>query len=101
MERLISVLRNIEKYEWSDAIFLPENEVWEKETLCLILDPDDVEDDSDEAPKDALDKGLMYALDIQTVEDIVNNYKKNHGKVDDDGLFAAFLYYYDNDAFIE
>ena len=53
------VLANIDKYDWSYALFLPEDEVWELQTKCAILDPDDVEDDADEAPRYAIDNNLI------------------------------------------
>ena len=100
MKTLFEILISIEEYKWSDALFLPEEEEWNKETLAMILDPDDVESEEDDAPKEALDNGLMYVLDVQTIQGIVENYKVGHKDVTGDDLLEAFLYYYDNDAYI-
>ncbi|WCF09238.1 hypothetical protein NDS46_04865 [Paenibacillus thiaminolyticus] len=103
MEKLMAVrniLNNIKQFEWSDAVFLPEDETWSLDTQGAILDPDDVEDDSDEVPKFAKDNNLMYVLDIQTVKGIIKNISEQKAECTDNDLFEAFLYYYDNDAFI-
>ena len=49
MHKLSYILKNIEDFKWSDALFLPEDEVWEKDTEGMVLDPDDVEDDENDA----------------------------------------------------
>ena len=59
------------------------------------------EDDEDEVPKEAKKKQLMYALNIQTVQAIVKNVEQQNHYLTDDDLVEAFLYYYDNDAYIE
>ena len=73
MNKLVDVLRNIESFEWSKALFLPEDEIWGIDTKCMILDPNDVEDEDDEAPQIALENGLSYALDVQSIQAIVQN----------------------------
>ncbi|MEO3943820.1 hypothetical protein [Gorillibacterium sp. CAU 1737] len=97
---LRTILTQIETFEWSDALFLPENETWSLETQGAVLDPDDVEDDEDEVPKFAKDHDLMYALDIQTIQGIVENAYEQKSECTDQELFEAFTYYYDHDAFI-
>lgn len=94
------VLNQIEKYKWSDALYLPEDEVWNVASKCLVLDPDDVEDDNDEAPQIAISNNLQYALDIQTVQGVIDNYKHTYDDLSDERLVEAFLFYYDNDSFI-
>lgn len=103
MERLLvmrDILNNIEEFKWSDALFLPEDEVWSLDTQGAIIDPDDVEDDSDEVPKFAKENNLMYALDIQTLKGIIRNASEQKTECTDKDFIKAFLYYYDNDAFI-
>lgn len=99
MKKLVNVLRDIESYEWSKALFLPEDEIWGIDTKCMILAPNDVEDD--EAPQIALENGLSYALDVQLIQAIVQNISEQKKDFTDDDLLEAFLYYYDNDAYIE
>lgn len=99
MKKLVDVLRNIESFEWSKALFLPEDEIWGNDTKCMILDPNDVEDD--EVPQTALENGLCYALDVQLIQAIVQNISEQKKDFTDEDLLEAFLYYYDNDAYIE
>ncbi len=99
--KLSFVLKNIEEFQWSDALFLPEDEVWNVDTEGLILDPNDVEDDSEEVPRVAKEKNLMYALSVQDVQNIVYNAKQQKEKAAVTELLEAYLYYYDNDAYID
>lgn len=75
------------------SVVLTEDEIWYVDTMCMILDPNDVEDDDDEAPK--------IALDVQTIQSIVQNISEQKRVYTDEELLEAFLYYYDNDAYIE
>jgi hypothetical protein len=97
---LIEVLDSIGEFNWSDAIFLPKDEVWERNTMCAVLDPDDVEDDSDECPLFAMKNNLVYSLDVQITKSIVQNAKAQVHNITKEDLLVAFLYYYDNDAYI-
>lgn len=99
--KLEYVLEHIQEFNWSDALFLPEDEKWSLETRCMILDPDDVKSDEEDLPEQALENHLMYALDIQIIQSIcINVYeqKKDYSKED---LLMVFLYYYDYDAYID
>ena len=101
MKKLSFILKNIEEFKWSDALFLPKDDVWEKDTEGMVLDPDDVEDDEDDVPREAKENHLMYTLSIQTIQSIVRNLEQQNHDFSEDDLVEAFLYYYDNDAYIE
>ena len=101
MNKLSYILKNIDDFKWSDALFLPEDDAWEKDTEGMVLDPDDVEDDEDDVPRDAKENNLMYALGIQTIQSIVSNLKQQKPDISENDLLEAFLYYYNNDAYIE
>ena len=101
MYKLSYVLENIDKFEWSDALFLPEDEKWNLDTEGLICDPNDVENESDEVPRAAKEHNLMDALSIQDIQDIVYNAKLQKETVSIEELLEEYWYYYDNDAFIE
>lgn len=100
MKKLSFILKKIEEFKWSDALFLPEDETWGKNTEGMVLDPDDVEDDEDDVPQKAKEKHLMYTLSIQTIQSIVRNLEQQKYDISEDDLVEAFLYYYDNDAYI-
>ena len=64
----------------------------------MVLDPDDVEDDEEDAPQIAKEKGLIYTLSIQNVQMIYENVHEQKGDCSNDDLIKAFLYYYDNES---
>lgn len=98
---LSEVLSNIEDFSWSDALYLPDDEVWGQYTKGIVLDPDDVEDDEDDLPKYAKDHNLTYALSIQEIKGIVDNLREQKRESTIEDLFQAYLFYYDHDAFID
>ena len=99
MYKLAFILENIDKFKWSDALFLPEDEVWNGDTEGMVLDPDNVEDD-EKVQEEAKEKMLMYALNIQTIKAIVQNAFQQKSKITTEELVEAYLFYYDNDAYI-
>ena len=101
MYKLAFILSNAETFHWSDALFLPENEVWDCHTEGLIWDPDDIEDEENERPKAAIENQFMYTLSIQCIQLIVQNARKQKQNITEDELLEAFLFYYDNDAYMD
>lgn len=101
MYKLGFILENIDKFKWSDALYLPEDEIWNKDTEGMVLDPDNVENDEDEVPKEAKEKNLIYALNIQIIQSIVDNSYQQKSKLSVEELVEAYLYYYDYDAYID
>ena len=100
MYKLSYILENSNQFNWSDALFLPEDEVWNKETEGMVLDPDDVEDDVVDLPKEAIDNNLMYVLSMQMIQSIVKSAKEQRTEVSEEDLVEAFIFYYDNDSYI-
>jgi hypothetical protein len=97
--RLRDVLRNVDTLPWDHGVYLPANGQWGESSPAAVLDPDDASDDEEE-PAFAQAHGLRYALDISTLQDIVANAREQQQDMDLSGLLRAFLYYYENDAFI-
>ncbi|MNN82388.1 hypothetical protein D3C81_1993180 [compost metagenome] len=60
-----------------------------------------MEDDEDDVPELAKDNDLIDALSIQTIQDIVNNAYEQKSNCTIEELLKAYLYYFDNDAFID
>ena len=100
MYELLFVLKNIHKFNWFDALFLPEDEVWDKNTKGMVLDSDDVEE-GDDFPKEAQKRKLMYVLGIQEIQAIMQNANQQKQNLSEGELVEAFLFYYDNDAYID
>ena len=74
---------------------------WQLETKAIICDPDDVESEDDEIPKIAKEMGVPLSIGIQDIQQVIDNARQQVGDCSIEQLFEAFLYYYDNDAFIE
>lgn len=98
--KLRNVLLYSEKFEWSDALFLIRDNIWNLNSECIVIDPDDVENDVDEEPKFATENNMKYALSIQDIQGIVDNAYQQNPNCKETDLLQAFLYYYDHDAFI-
>ncbi len=93
------VLLNVNEFSWRDTLFLPKDDIWSLSSMCAVLYTDDLED-SEEVPQFALDNNLVWALNIQDVQNIFENAKQQRFLCSDTDLLEAFLYYFDNDAFI-
>ena len=98
--KLSDVLLNVEGFEWNDALFVVRDENLVLDSKCAVLDPDDVEDDADEEPRFAIDNNLKYALNMQEIRGVLKNAYEQKSSCTKNDLLEAFLYYYDNDAFM-
>ena len=96
--KLKDVLLNVKKLSWEDSLFLPKDKNWSLDSVGYLFNLDDLEED-EEMPKFALDNHLSYVLSVADIQDIVDNANQQRQCSELD-LFQAFLYYYDNDAFI-
>lgn len=101
---LKNILNNANELPWNEYLFLPSDKNWSLKSVCSVinwddLDEDELEDNGD-TPKIAIDNNLIYVLDIATTQDIVNNAKQQRPQCSVPDLFEAFMYYYNNDAFI-
>jgi hypothetical protein len=90
------VLRTCFEFGSEQFLYLPFDEVWNLESRCVVVDQSDI----DGAPHLATENGLSCALQIAAVQGIVFNAMEQVTTIDANLLLKAFLYYYDNDAFI-
>ena len=95
------VLINASDLLWSDSLFLPDTLTWELETTGVICDPDEVESEDEEIPQVAKEMGLPLNIGVQDIQQVVDNARQQVEDCSIQQLFEAFLYYYDNDAFID
>ena len=103
MERLITLREALSLADSSPddaALFLPLGEAWSLDTACALSETDPYED-SEAPPKLAQDHGLGYALSVPQLQDIVSNARQQLAEPTAEQLLAAFLFYYDRDAFID
>ena len=101
-ERLIKlsdVLLSAEQLEWQRELFLPSDRNWTVYTEGAILDTENEEDPDN--PIFAQTHRLIGTLGIAEIQDIISNAKQQDPAADVSRLLQAFLFYYDNDAFID
>lgn len=101
-KNLREVLRNVENIDWRLALYLSRDvSAWDLNSLVMIEDPDDIDsDDLDDDPEVVKNAGFRYVMGIQSLKGIVNNAKLQRNIVSDEDLFKAFIFYFENDAFI-
>ena len=96
--QLGEVLDKIDECSEDADLFLPMDEDWNESTRCAVLEYDAYEI---EEPAFAREQGLRHALGIVVIKDIVDNARQQVSQHSLQMLLEAFLFYYDNDAFIE
>lgn len=94
-----TIFENPESFIWNYAVYASPNEEWKLETPCLVLDPNDAEED--EVPLAAEEKGFERVLGMTDFNMIIENAKLQKSEVTAEELFESFLYYFDNDAYME
>jgi hypothetical protein len=92
--------RDVKEYV-EDWLFLPRRRPWTLGSPAVLLELSEDEEDDEEAemPELAKKEGLKLALEGADVQSIICNARQQKRDVSLDEIFAAFLYYYDFDAF--
>ena len=96
---LLDVVSHADRFPGRHVLFLPENERWGPQT-CAQVHPVDQLDANDKHP-DAAAERLAYALSIEAVQDIRANLLGQVAEPSPDLWIAAFLHFYDHDAFLD
>lgn len=102
---LEDVLSNIQAYSFKAWLYLPKDEAWTVSCRCAVLESEEVPPELEHIPdvgmpEFAKSHNLVQTLPVEVVRGIVQNAKMQKPEISDAKLFEAFLYYYDNDAFI-
>jgi hypothetical protein len=101
VNRLVTIeqiLLNPEQH--SGWLYLPET-TWDLDTQGVFAEDDkDADPDADPRPGIAKSEGWKEILDGASIEDVVANAKAQIVNPNIEQLFEAFLYYFENDAFI-
>lgn len=89
--------------EW---VYLPKDNKWSLDSASATLEsnevPPELEDEPDAGvPQFAKRHDLIQVIPVGTLQDIVLNAVQQKPDAELDDLFSAFLYYYNNDAFID
>jgi hypothetical protein len=99
--KLREVLGAVDAFPWDHTLYMPHGVDWTLDTTCAVLDSNDENEADPENPKFAQDNALHYALGMQVIEGIVENAKAQKQNATLDDLLAAFIHYYDRDAYID
>ncbi|MBN3767638.1 hypothetical protein [Burkholderia sp. Ac-20365] len=84
----------------SGWLYLPDPP-WDMNTQGVFADDDkDADPDADPRPEIAKTNDWQEVLDVASIEDIVSNAQAQIENPRIEQLFEAFVYYFENDAFI-
>lgn len=81
----------------------PDEQKWALDTLGVFsLDSVDFSPDSDEyLPRQVKEQGWIETLEVAMIEDVIFNAQAQLGTTSIEQLFLAFVFFFQNDAFIE
>ena len=99
VQNLGEVLDSVDDLTWDDALYLAGEYPWTADTLAVVLDPDEIENEA-EPPSIVRQHGLRYVLDMQSVHAIVIHARQEMTTPDNAYLLRAFNYYWKHDAFM-
>lgn len=99
-QQLNEILNKIDSYQWNDVLFIPQEKLT-LESICLVHNSNDLDDEDLDEPKPARDKGLKYGLDITDLNGIKSNLmQQGISNVGNKDFLTAINFYLENDAFI-
>jgi len=104
MKTLKEILLSIEGHSALAWVYLPADKNWNLDSPSAVLEseevPPELEDEPDAGvPEFAKQNGLIQALPVTTVQDIVSNAKAQKPDATVVDLLKAFEFYYRHDAF--
>ena len=99
MPTVREVLRDPKAFDVRHALYA-DKPVGGLDAECLVLDPNDVEDDDDEEPAAARDAGYQYVLMMNDVNGIIRNLLQQTADPSDDLRLDALRFYLAHDAYI-
>lgn len=99
MPAIRDVLRNPKSFDLRFALYAAKPVV-DLDADCLVLDPNDVEDDDDEEPAAARNVGYQYVLMMNDVNGIITNLLQQVPNPSDELRLQAFQFYFARDAYI-
>jgi hypothetical protein len=87
------------KLRWNHAVYLPASALT-LETRCLVLDPNDVEPETD-IPAAAATRGYTQSIGLSDVRSVEHNAQQQGKQPTQEEFLAALSYYLGHDAFID
>lgn len=98
---LRQILEGIESFEWDQALYFAKPSDYSLGAKCCVLDPDETEDLDGDTYTFAKNNNLFYCLSIADVQSVLDNAEQQLKNVSIGDFHKAFIYYLENDAFIE
>ena len=103
---LSEALLNIDNFSTRCWLYLPSKVAWTLESPSLVLESDEVAPEQESHPDAGIPEiakqlSMMQALSIAEVQDALANARSQKPDATVNELFEAFLYYYDNDAYLK
>jgi len=104
MKTLKEILLSITDSSIRAWVYLPADKNWNLDSACAVLEseevPPELEDEPDAGvPEFAKRNGLIQALPVSTVQDVVSNARTQKPDATVGDLFKAFKFYFQHDAF--
>ena len=103
LESLITLLTKFKTSTPEGWLYLQDDDSWNLDTLGIIIDDSKLTDDllDNEGEPLVIKKfNLVSTMDCGTIDAIIDCAKEIQNPISDDILLDAFLYYYNNDAFL-
>jgi hypothetical protein len=100
MMTLREILSNVKSLPWNQSLYLPSDRNWTLESIVLVWDQDDIDQD-EPIPLCAAKLNLVYGIGISSLQDIESNLAQQKSSYSIENLFNAFLYFMENDAFVK
>jgi hypothetical protein len=106
IDRFEDVLATIATRSVRAWVYLPSHRNWSLDSESATLESDEVPPELEDepyagVPEVAKQHSLMQVVPVATLQDIVSNALQQKPDATPQELFAAFNFYYNNDAFIE
>jgi hypothetical protein len=101
MNKLLTIgeLLRDEQLPFDHGIVLPEEPKWRLDTVCAIVESDEMAEDEDHPL--AIENNLTCSIGSNEVMDIIANAHEQLAHATVEQLLEALEYYCDNDAFID
>jgi hypothetical protein len=96
LTNLSELLTKSEQIDPKRFVYLPMDEPWSLSTKCALLECSDI----DGNPEFAEEHGLEYAIGADAIQSVAHNLKAQVPNPTERQLLEAFLFYYDNDAYL-
>ncbi len=96
LQKLGEVLEAVEGLDPTSCLYLSFEAEWRLDSDCLVLPESDV----DGVPSLAARHGLNYVTGMDAIQDAIANACQQLQVLSAQQRLEAFLYYYDNDAFM-